>query len=341
MRYLYSILFVITIIFVILIGLVLFFYPGLESENDENINVTENPLLWRIEGENPSYLYGSIHLADEGIVTLPDVVVDALDSSDVIYTEIKLDAETLAKSAQQSILSDNVSLYDLIPDHVENKLKSYIEDNEFTNYAEILGFSSYKVWFAASSLAILENFKSLIFYLPLDYYIWNLAIQKGKDARGLETVELQIDIFDTLDLNEQIKLLNETLDILIQYSNEDMSITELFISSYIRGDLHELQNLSFIGADLDDPLFVNIRNKVVIDRNINMSEDISNLIQTNPDISYFFTIGAGHFHGESGLINLLKENGFTLNRVEFDKSDECDIGERRINQRCYKPYVVR
>ena len=341
MRYLYSIIFVITIIFVILIGLVLFFYPGLESDNDEDINVTVNPLLWRIEGENPSYLYGSIHLADEGIVTLPHVVIDAFGSCDVIYTEIKLDAETLAKSAQQSILSDNVSLYDLIPDNVENKLKSYIEDNGFTNYAEILGFSSYKVLFASSSLSILENFQSLIFYLPLDYYIWNLAIQEGKDARGLESVELQIDIFDSLDLNEQIKLLNETLDILIQYSEKDMSITELFISSYINGDLHDLQNLSFIGADLNDPLFVKIRNKVVIDRNINMSEDITNLIQTNPDISYFFTIGAGHFHGENGLLNLLQDNGLILNRVEFDTSDECDIRERRINQRCYEPYVVR
>jgi uncharacterized protein YbaP (TraB family) len=341
MRYLYSVIIAITIIFIIFASVVFLLLPGIETDEGEELEVTKNPLLWRIEGENPSYLYGSIHLADEGIVTLPDVVIDSFDSCDVIYTEIKLDAETLAKSAQESTLHENVTLFDLLPEDVENKFNSYIESKGFSDFADLLNFSSYKVWFAATSLPVLENFESLIRYLPLDYYIWNLAIINGKDARGLEPVELQIDIFDTLTLEEQIKLLNDTLDILIEFFENDRSLTELYISSYLKGDLPELQNLSFIGYEVDDPLYNKMINRVVIDRNYNMSEDISNLIKNNPQTQYFFTIGSGHFYGDEGLIKLLEDEGFTVTRVQFNTSESCDSGEIMINQRCYEPYVTK
>ena len=54
-------------------------------------------------------------------------------------------------------------------------------------------------------------------------------------------------------------------------------------------------------AKLNDSLSIKIRDKVVNDRNINMTKDISNLIKDNPETQYFFTIGAGHFYGKDGL----------------------------------------
>ncbi len=316
------------------------FYPGLEPVESKELSVTTNPLLWRIEGENPSYLYGSIHLADEGIVTLPNVVIDAFDSCDVVYTEIKFDAETLAKSAQESTLPENVTLNDLLPNDVENRLYSYLELKGLTNYVNLLNFSRFKIWYTATLLPVLENYENLIAFLPLDIYIWNLAVIKGKDARGLETVDLQIDIFDTLALDEQLRLLNDTLDTLEEFAEQGLSITDIFIDTYLQGDLEALQNLSFIGYDINDPFDVKIMNRVVFDRNINITEDISFLINSNPDTQYFFTIGSGHFYGDNGLIKLLEDKGFTISRVEFNTSVSCNPNEKRINQRCYEPYVT-
>lgn len=69
-----------------------------------------------------------------------------------------------------------------------------------------------------------------------------------------------------------------------------------------------------------------------------MTQRISELITNNPDKQYFFTIGAGHFYGDDGLLSLLEEEGFTFTRVEFEKCEECDSGEVRIAERCYVPY---
>jgi hypothetical protein len=320
---------------------VLLYYPDTEPIYVEELEVTTNPLLWEIVGETPSYLYGSIHLADERIVTLPDVVIEAIDSCDVVYTEIALDADTLSESAQKSTLPSNVTLYDLLPENVENKFNNYIESNGYTKYAELLGFSSYKVWFAASSLTVLENFQSLLSYLPLDYYIWNLAINKNKEARGLEPIEVQLDIFDTLPLDDQIKLLNDTLDALGELSEQGIKITETFISSYLKGNLQEINNLSYTGYNTTDLFYEKLLEKIMTDRNINMSEEISKWVKENPDTQYFFTIGSGHFYGETGILQLLKDEGLTISRVIFDTSDSCDPGEIKINQRCYEPYVTK
>ena len=50
----------------------------------------EKPFLWRIETPVPSYLFGTIHLPDDRVTTLPTVVQQVLDSIDALYTEIPM-----------------------------------------------------------------------------------------------------------------------------------------------------------------------------------------------------------------------------------------------------------
>jgi uncharacterized protein YbaP (TraB family) len=77
---------------------------------------------------------------------------------------------------------------------------------------------------------------------------------------------------------------------------------------------------------------------LLTNRNYNITQRISQLITNNPDTQYFFTIGAGHYYGEDGLITLLENEGFTITRVEFSVCESCDSGEVRIEERCYVPY---
>src|SRR5262249_41214344 len=58
------------------------------------IRPTEKPFLWRIEGPMPRYLYGTVHVPDQRVLALPEVVKRAFNSSDVFTAEIPLDAAT-------------------------------------------------------------------------------------------------------------------------------------------------------------------------------------------------------------------------------------------------------
>src|SRR5215510_15315077 len=60
---------------------------------------TQKPLLWRIEGPVPSYLYGTIHIPDQRVLALPEVVMRAMAASDAVYTEVQLDPATITAAA--------------------------------------------------------------------------------------------------------------------------------------------------------------------------------------------------------------------------------------------------
>jgi uncharacterized protein YbaP (TraB family) len=136
-------------------------------------------------------------------------------------------------------------------------------------------------------------------------------------------------------------MLNATLDELEKYALSGKRITDDMIDAYVEGNLEVLQDFMLSDINESNPLDIKIKNLILTDRNYNMTQRISQLISDNPNTQYFFTIGAGHFYGEDGLIALLENEGFSISRVEFNESSSCDAGEVMINQRCYEPYVTK
>ena len=88
---------------------------------------TEKPFLWKIEGKKPSYLFGTIHIPDERVIVLHQVVMDALQASDAIYIETPLDTRTIAKLQQASALSDNKTLRDIVPPDLFAKVEKILQ----------------------------------------------------------------------------------------------------------------------------------------------------------------------------------------------------------------------
>lgn len=308
-----------------------------EDENNDTNEYTINPLLWKIEGDTTSYLFGTVHLADENILTLPDVVFEAVNEVDAVYTEVKMDQDTQILTDQLSKLSAGQTLDDLLPQDVATRLDSYLK----TKGISLSFLSQYKIWVVTSTIILLDEILNLLNNPTLDQYIWNIATSSGKYTDGIETIQEQIGIFDSFSIDEQIDMLNKTLDELENYDNIGKSLTDDMLNAYIDGDLDELQDLMLSGIDKNDEFDMKFFNKSIIDRNLNMTKRIKQLITNNSDTQYFFTIGAAHYYGEYGLVALLEEEGFTITRVEFNECDSCDIGETRINERCYEPYVTK
>jgi uncharacterized protein len=322
------------VIIVILLVLAFSYILLQQSPTEEKLTVTTNPFLWKIEGNVTSYLYGSIHLPNQAILTIPDVVYDALDEVDCVYTEVKLTPETQSISFELSLLPEDQTLDDLLPQEVLHRLQSYLSSKKIS-YAD---FSRLKIWAIATSLVVIEEVENYINYISLDQHIWNIADSKGKYLDEIESIEEQISIFDSFTIDEQIRMLTNALDELEYYNNLGKSITGEIINAYINGDLQALQDLTFLEYDENDPYDVKFITLLLTERNINMAHKISDLLINKPETQYFFTVGAGHFYGEDGLISLLEDEGFTISRVEFNISEECDSGEIMIDGRCYIPY---
>jgi uncharacterized protein YbaP (TraB family) len=277
-----------------------------------NAQAAQVPFLWKIEGTRPSYLFGTIHFPDPRVTALPNSVETAFRNSQVVYTEIPLDNATMVAQVSKLMLTGGQTLLDIVPPELISRTEKFMKG--INPALTIETFKSLKVWALALSLSSLEQRANNPGRLALDAQLYQRAQRQGKKVAGLETVEEQIAIFDSLNQKEQIKMLRDTLDFIDAAEEKGINIPEQFIAWYIKGDIDAFGSL-LIQYVKKDKFYDAFLEKVLFKRNQLMAERIEKIIQTNPNRSHFFALGAGHFWGKTAIQNYLAKKGFKITRM--------------------------
>ncbi len=259
----------------------------------------ENSTLWKISGNNlekPSYLFGTIHLTCNA--SFDEDAKKALDETTQIVLEIDMDDPAL----QQKMMGDMFMK--------EGKtINDFLSEEDYkiidTFFLENLGIS----------LKNMQNLKpfflsTMLYPKMLDCPIQSYELELVKIAKtqeeeilGLETIEDQLLVFDTIPYQDQINDLLRTAKDKLKYDKENFSkMLKLYddedISKLLKMIIED-ENYSF-GKYQD--VFLNNRNK----------NWISKIKSYSKDKPTFFAVGAGHLAGEEGVINLLRKAGFTV-----------------------------
>ncbi len=121
---------------------------------------------------------------------------------------------------------------------------------------------------------------------------------------GLETIEEQIAVMDTIPLQERIRMLVATTE---YDPSEHRKIWRELVDAYQREDIDYLFQL----ID-NEELPVGVQFKLLTERNRNMADRMVVLAQKGPT---FTAVGAGHLAGEEGIIKLLRRKGFNVSPV--------------------------
>ena len=122
-----------------------------------------------------------------------------------------------------------------------------------------------------------------------------------KEIKGLETMEFQASVFDSIPYEEQAKELLKSIDSIA--ANKQLFDTMLNV--YKSQQLNEIENLfnkSELGVEEHQEILLDNRNK-------NWVGQLKNIMKTT---SVFVAVGAGHLVGKVGLIELLRKEGYTL-----------------------------
>jgi uncharacterized protein YbaP (TraB family) len=120
---------------------------------------------------------------------------------------------------------------------------------------------------------------------------------------GLETVEFQVGVFDQIPQKLQLDELGKML-------SEDYSQNEFqtMISTYLSEDIFALdQTMNSSGMMAD------YRSILLDERNKSWIPQIEEAMKSKP---VFVAVGAGHLAGEYGVINLLKNAGYTVEPIK-------------------------
>ena len=156
--------------------------------------------------------------------------------------------------------------------------------------------------------------------IPLDFYLSQVAIVSGKFVRGIEQPQEHCKFLQEMDMSLVIQKLSQTLkraeDVLKGQAEPDESMEEErdeLIKQYRSGKL-DAESL----FNPDDDYKVKFLQEVLYKRNEVMASRVIDLIKNNPDFSYFFAFGAGHFVDSSqgnSILDIVREAGFQIRHI--------------------------
>jgi len=274
----------------------------------------KNPFLWEVKkGEQTFHLFGTMHLGDPKLQTLPAALKVAIDKSDEVRTEIPMDASLQMRSVVLMMRNDSRSLKEIIPKTLYQRTEKYIR--QINPQMNLVPFDKMKIWALSTIASMLENQLKYPMLQAIDSEIYSYAQSKNKGVGGIETIEEQINAMDKFTLEEQIMGLESTLD----YLEQNSDFMEQMKSLYMQGN--EKKMMAFIeGTMFKVEKYKKFEKKfmqvLLYDRNVRMAQRIETLLKENQTKRYLFAFGVMHFLGKKSVVEHLESKGYSISRVK-------------------------
>ena len=260
----------------------------------------ETSLYWSIsrDGEPVGRLLGTIHSEDPRVLDFPDAFVTELTSHRVFAMEMVPDLPTLARLTDYMHYQDGTRLVDVVGPERFALLQTTLE-----GYRTPPGWvDGMKVWAAVLTLSVPPPETGFFMDLSLSLR----AAGAGLRVIGLETLEQQLAFLENMRLDQQLELLDHAL---AEHGQVD-AVHGALVDSYLEGDLSSLEELSNEQMqDLEPDARDYFMSEGIDARNRRMLESVRPELEKG---GVFIAVGALHLPGETGLVNLLRSNGYQL-----------------------------
>ncbi|MCG7386226.1 TraB/GumN family protein [Paenibacillus sp. ACRRY] len=263
--------------------------------------------MWEVESNgNTVYLVGSMHIADDSFYPLREEFEEAFAEAD--YLGVEIDISKAADEAQQKLILDLGSYQDgtTLKDHVSSETYTKLGDILKKNGLEPNALDAFKPWVAESTLASLKSVTAgYEASAGVDLYFIQKAIESKLPIIELESYESQLGMFNDFSKELQEETLKATLD---NYDVLDDSVNQM-AEMWKTGNDEQLLDLTNNFSDNEE-----YNKAMLIDRNIGMADKIDGYLKSDKKEEYFIVVGAAHYLGEHGIVKLLEDKGYTVER---------------------------
>jgi len=260
--------------------------------------------LWSIEGRsNKIHLLGSLHFFKPDAFPLAAAIERAYADSQRLVFETDLaamqDPALQARMTKLGMYPEGQSLWQNL-----NPGTRQLLEKKMTEFGLPLeAFSRFKPWFVAIQIEIAQLLR--LGFSPqygIDVHFFDRAKSAGKEIRFLESTEFQINLFGSMEKQDQNAFLNQTL--------KELELADELAGGLVKfwkaGDaprLYDLLSKSFkIYPGLDD--------RLLIQRNKNWIKEIESTMRENKNV--LFVVGAAHLVGPESVVDLLKKKGYRV-----------------------------
>jgi len=269
------------------------------------------PLLWKVSDANNSlYLLGSFHMLKASDYPLAQSTDAAFVAAKQVYFELSpQDANDPAlgqRMAQAATRTDGTTLQQSLSPQTWKKLENYAARNNM----QAANFQGMKPWFVGLVLTMGELQKQgLDPALGLDNHFMDRAAKAGKPTKGLETGDSQIALFDGMSAKQQDQFLQEVLD---DAPQAEAKLAELHAIWRRADDKALFQKMALEMRRLYPDLYQSIN----VARNKAWLPKLVALLKDNDKDDILVIVGALHLVGEDGIVKMLADKGYRVERIK-------------------------
>ena len=280
-------------------------------------------LLYKITGKglkSPSYIVGTYHLA-------PATFIDSIPGANVALGEVEQVCGEVVMSemngfANQSkvkealMLPDGKSITDVLTSEQMDKLNAYMNrvlGADFNNPMIKMAMGNMTPVAISSQLQLLQYMKETPNFDPnnlIDSHFQILGKKAGKSITGLESVDFQIDLlYKSTPLERQVVQLICMVENDEFYSLQIKHLTEAYFA----------QDLAKVFETFEDKLnslcdsTPEEEEALIYGRNAAWVEKMPAMMAEKPTL---FVVGAAHLPSERGVLELLRQMGYTVEAVQ-------------------------
>ena len=292
---------------------------------DQQPETGATPLFYHVTGKDGQqmWLLGTIHVGDNRTAFLPEEITNSFESADALAVEFDTEAfenRITTDTALQTLMAELCYHGDGLSAHLADSALY----QQAQNLMKATGSYNYNAPYLRASLwnQALENF-----YLRQDL---RLSATKGMDARLLKQARQQGKTILEIESGEaQIQMYANWSDALQEYLlktsvNTDSlaysdSIYELY-EKWCQGDAAALTEAVKDDlnpqTDTEKLLYEEYNHSMLTARNAHMLDMAKTYLES--DNTVFYAVGLAHLLGEDGLVNTLRNEGYTVTQVLYE-----------------------
>ncbi|WP_338768980.1 TraB/GumN family protein [Bernardetia sp. ABR2-2B] len=313
--------------------------------------------------QQKSYLFGTVHVGDERVIDYASNIYPYMDNSLTVAGELDLNFMTSILAIGYIMSPSDSTLSKLLTKEEYQEIKPYLTENigalaPFLDMVRpifimaMLQEKEQEELAKSISTSKEEEAANVEKFPALDMYLQNRARKNDQKVIGLETVKEQMTALNSTPIDKQAK---ELYNYIIEKNTkeeevEDSAKVEIDIAVVEKNDttlveiedatspietlisLYLSENIELLHEQISSEFEKESYQSLIVRRNIQMTKRMDEQIKkelTKEDKKskkniIFAAVGAGHLGGEKGMVNLLKEAGYTLTPIFFNKEKEVE-----------------
>ncbi|MCZ6619612.1 MAG: TraB/GumN family protein [Gammaproteobacteria bacterium] len=268
--------------------------------------------LWRYTSASATvYLAGSIHVLKPTLYPLAPQLERAFEQSDLLVLEVDTEKypldEMQRKMMDAALLREGLTLKKVLSAALLKRLKKSLASHGI----DLKQVAQFKPAMVMNQLVVLR-LQALGYSSEYGLEQHFRSKLENRQILELESIDMQFDVLFNQPLDVQIRLLADTLEM----EDEIEPLLTEILGAWLAGDDESLSTL-ILQQSGDSELAQAFNRRLLDDRNVGMAKTIRHYLDTPG--RYFVLVGAAHFIGEAGIVNLLEQQGITGQRVMSDE----------------------